>query len=92
MLIECSLRIKVLVLKAEVLDTPLFKRTGGGVEDALLLESELKLEDILYYLSSSSSLSSLERLVKESIGSNSLLDNLKSRKLNKSNSIVKVKG
>jgi hypothetical protein len=61
-------------------------------EGALLLESELESEGILYHSYSSSSSSLLERLVRESAGSNSLLDNLKLGKLNKSDSIVKVKG
>jgi hypothetical protein len=91
-LIECSLQIGVLVLEAEVLDTPLFRRIGGGAEGALLLESELESEGILYHLYSSSSSSLLERLMRESAGSNSLLDNPKLGKLNKSDSIVKVKG
>jgi hypothetical protein len=82
----------VLVLEAEVLDTPLFRRIGGGAEGALLLELELESEGILYHLYSSSSSSLLERLVRESAGFDSLLDNLKLGKLNKSNSIVKVKG
>jgi hypothetical protein len=64
----------------------------GGAEGALLLESELESEGILYYLSSSSSLFSLERLAKESIGSNSSLDNPKLGKLNRIWSMVKIKG
>jgi hypothetical protein len=90
--IECSLRIGVLVPEAEVLDALLFGRTGGGAEGALSLESESELEGILYHSSSSSSSSSSERLVRESTGSDSSLDNPKSGKLNKSDSIVKVKG
>jgi hypothetical protein len=63
-LIECSLRIRVLVLEADTLEALLLKRTEGGTEGALSSESELDLEGILYYLSSSSSLSLLERLRK----------------------------
>jgi hypothetical protein len=83
--IECSLRIGVLVLEVDTLEALLLERTegGGGVEGALSSESESDSEGILYYLSSSSSLSLLERLTKESAGSDSSLDNLKSGKLNK---------
>jgi len=84
--------MEVLVLEAEALNTPLFKRIGGGAEDALLLELELKSEGILYYSSSSSSLSLLKRLTKESISFNLLLNNPKLEKLNKSNFIIKIKG
>jgi hypothetical protein len=55
----------------------------GGADSALLLELESESEDILYYLSSFSSLFSLERLVKENISFNSSLNNLKSGKLNR---------
>jgi hypothetical protein len=72
-----------LVLEADTLEVLLLKRIEGGAEDALLSELESDLEDILYYLSSSSSLSSSERLTKETIGSDSSLDNPKSRKSNK---------
>ena len=81
-----------MVLKVNALIVILFKRAGGGAKGALSSKLELELEGILYHLSSSSSLSLLKRLAKESIGSNSSLNNLKSRKLNKSNSIVKIKG
>jgi hypothetical protein len=80
------------VLKADALIIVLFKRIEGGAKGALLSKLKLELEGILYYLSFLSSLSLLERLVKESIGFNSLLDNPKLRKSNKSNSIVKIKG
>jgi hypothetical protein len=80
------------VLEADALIVVLFKRAGRGVKGALLSKLKLELEGILYYLSSSSSLSLLERLAKESIGSNSSLNNLKLKKLNKSDSIVKIKG
>jgi hypothetical protein len=72
-----------LVLEVDTLEALLLKRIEGGTEGALLLESESDLEGILYYLSSSSSLSSSERLTKESVGSDSSLDNPKSGKLNK---------
>jgi hypothetical protein len=78
------------VLEADTLIEPLLKRTEGGAEGALSSESELESKDILYHLSSLSSLFSLERLTKESIDSNSSLDNPKLRKSNKSNSIVKI--
>ena len=81
-----------MVLEADILIIVLFKRIKGGIKDALLFKLELKLKGILYYLSFLSSLSLLKRLVKESIGFNLLLDNLKLGKLNKSNSIVKIKG
>jgi hypothetical protein len=80
------------VLEADALIVVLFRRAGGGAKGALSSELKLELEGILYYLSSLSSLSLSERLAKESIGSDSSLDNLKSGKLNKSNSIVKIKG
>ena len=81
----------MVVLKADILIVVLFRRVGGGAKGALLSKLELELEGILYHLSSSS-LSLLERLAKESTGSNLLLDNLKLGKLNKSDSIVKIKG
>jgi hypothetical protein len=81
-LIEYSLRIGVLVLEADVLIVLLLKRIKGA-EGALSSKSESESEDILYYSSSFFSLSSLELLAKESLGSNSSLDNLKSGKLNK---------
>ena len=81
-----------MVPEADALIVVLFKRAGGGAKGALSSELKLELEGILYYLSSLSSLSLSERLAKESIGSDSSLDNLKSGKLNKSNSIVKIKG
>jgi hypothetical protein len=80
------------VLKADILIIVLFRRVKGEAKGALSFKLELELEGILYYLSSLSSLSLLERLAKESIGFNSLLNNLKLGKLNKSNSIVKIKG
>jgi hypothetical protein len=79
------------VLKADALIIILFKRVEGGAKGALLFTLELELKGILYYLSSSS-LSLLERLIKKSIGSNLLLNNLKLKKLNKSDFIVKIKG
>jgi hypothetical protein len=91
-LIEYSLQIGVVVLKADALIVVLFKRAEEGAKGALLSKLELELKGILYHLSSSSSLSLLERLAKESAGSNSLSDNLKLGKSNKSNSIVKIKG
>jgi sulfur transfer protein SufE len=66
-----------------------------GAESALWFKLELESEGILYYSSSSSSSSSsslLELLAKESSDSNSLLDNPKSRKLNKILSIVRING
>jgi hypothetical protein len=81
--IECSLRIGVLVLEADTLEALLLKRTEGGAEGALSSESESDSEGILYHLSSSSSSSLSERLTKESVGSDSSLDNPKSGKLNK---------
>jgi hypothetical protein len=80
------------VPEADTLIVVLLRRVGGGPEGASSFKSELELEGILYYLSSLSSLSLLERLAKESTGSNSSLDNPKSGKLNKSDSIVKIKG
>jgi hypothetical protein len=91
-LIECSLQIGVVVPEADALVVVLFGRAGGGAKGALLSKLESELEGILYHLSSSSSLSLLERLAKESVGSDSLLDNLKLGKSNKSDSIVKIKG
>ena len=90
--IECSLRTGVVVPEADTLIVVLFKRAGGGAKGALSSELKLELEGILYYLSSLSSLSLSERLAKESIGSDSLLNNPKLRKSNKSDSIVKIKG
>jgi hypothetical protein len=78
------------VLEADALIEPLLGRAEGGAGGALSLESELELEGILYHSSSSSSLFSLERLAKESVDSNSSLDNLKLGKSNKSDSIVKI--
>jgi hypothetical protein len=80
------------VLKVDVFIVILFRRARGGAKGALLFKLKSELKGILYYLSSSSSSSLSERLVRESIGSNSSLDNPKSGKLNKSNSIVKIKG
>jgi hypothetical protein len=73
-LIKYSLWIGVLVLEADILVALLLKRIKGA-EGALSSKSELELEGILYHLSSFSSLSLLELLAKESLGSNSLLDN-----------------
>jgi hypothetical protein len=56
----------------------------------LLLESESESEGILYHSSFLSSLFLLERLAKESVDSNSSLDNPKLEKLNKSDFIVKI--
>ena len=81
-----------MVLKADALVVVLFERVGEGAKGALLSKLESELKGILYYLSSSSSLSLSERLAKESIGSDSLLDNPKLGKSNKSDSIVKIKG
>jgi hypothetical protein len=88
-LIEYSLWIGVLVPEADTLVVLLLERIKGA-EGALLSKSELESEGILYYLSSSSSLSSLELLTKEILGSDSLLDNPKSGKLNKISSIVRI--
>jgi hypothetical protein len=82
-LIKYSLWIGVLVLEADTLEALLLKRTERGAEGASSSESESDSEGILYYLSSSSSSSSSKRLIKESTGSNLLLDNPKSGKLNK---------
>ena len=81
-----------MVPEADALIVVLFRRAEGGAKGASSSKLELESEGILYHLSSLSSLSLLERLVKESIGSNSSLDNPKSGKLNKSDSIVKIKG
>jgi hypothetical protein len=67
----------VVVLEVDILIVVLFKRVEGGAKGALSFKLELELEGILYYLSSLSSLSLLERLAKESIGSDLLLNNLK---------------
>jgi hypothetical protein len=79
----------VLVPKADALVALLLKRIGGA-EGALSSKLESELEGILYYLSSSSSLSLLELLAKESSGSNSLSDNPKLGKSNKILSIVRI--
>ena len=81
-----------MVLEADALVVVLFRRVGGGAKGALSSKLESESEGILYHLSSSSSSSLLERLAKESAGSNSLSDNPKSGKSNKSDSIVKIKG
>ena len=81
-----------MVLEVDALIIILFKRVKEGAKGAWLFKLELELKGILYHLSSLSSLSLLERLAKESIGSNSSLNNPKLRKSNKSNSIVKIKG
>jgi hypothetical protein len=79
------------VLEADALIEPLLRRAeGGGAGCASSLESELESKGILYHSSSLSSLFSLERLAKESIDSDSSLDNPKLRKSNKSDSIVKI--
>jgi hypothetical protein len=88
-LIEYSLWIGVLVPEADTLVVLLLERIKGA-EGALLSKSELESEGILYYSSSSSSLSSLELLTKEILGSDSLLNNPKSGKLNKISSIVRI--
>jgi hypothetical protein len=80
------------VPEADALIVVLFKRIGGGAKGASLSKLESESEGILYHSSSSSSLSLLKKLAKESIGSNSSLNNPKLGKLNKSNSIVKIKG
>ena len=90
--IECSLQTGVVVPEADALVVILFGRAGGGAKGASSSKLESELKGILYHSSSSSSSSLLERLAKESVGSNLLLDNLKSGKLNKSDSIVKIKG
>jgi hypothetical protein len=81
--------IRVLVPEVDALIALLLKRIGG-VEGALSSKLKSESEDILYYLSSSSYLSLLELLAKESLGFNSLLDNPKSGKLNKISSIVRI--
>ena len=80
-----------MVLEADALIVVLFRRAEGGAKGALLSKLESESEGILYH-SSSSSLSLLKRLAKESAGSDSLLDNLKLGKLNKSDFIIKIKG
>jgi hypothetical protein len=80
------------VPEADTLVVVLLRRAEGGAKSALLSKLELELEGILYYSSSLSSLSLLKRLAKESAGSNSLLNNPKLRKSNKSDFIVKIKG
>ena len=60
----------MLVLEVDVLIALLLRRIRGA-EGALLSKLELELKGILYYLSSSSSLSLLELLAKESSGSDS---------------------
>jgi len=83
----------VLVPEADALVAPLYRGgTEGVAEGALLSKSESEPKGILYYLSSSSSSSLLERLAKEGVGSDSSLDNPKSGKSNKSDSIVKIEG
>jgi hypothetical protein len=88
-LIECSLRIGVLVLEADALVALLLERIRGA-EGAPSSESESESEGILYYSSSSSSLSLSELLAKESSGSDSSSDNPKSGKSNKISSIVRI--
>jgi hypothetical protein len=83
------LRIGVLVLEADALVAPLLERIGGA-EGAPSSKLESELKGILYYLSSSSSLSLLELLAKESSGSDLSSNNPKSRKLNKISSIVRI--
>jgi hypothetical protein len=78
------------VLEADALVEPLLRRAEEGAGGALSSESESESEGILYHSSSLSSLFSLERLAKESVDSNSSLDNPKLGKSNKSNSIVKI--
>jgi len=87
-LIEYSLRIRVLVPEVDALIAPLPERIRG-VEGAPSSKSESESEGILYYSSSSSSSSSSELLAKESSDSDSSSDSPKSGKLNKSSSIVK---
>jgi len=79
------------VLEVDTLVAPLLKRIKG-VEGASSSESESESEGILYHSSSSSSSSLSELLAKESSDSDSSSDNPKSGKLNKSDSIVKIKG
>jgi hypothetical protein len=79
----------VLVLEVNALITPLLKRIRGA-EGALLFKLKLELKGILYYLFSSSSSFLLKLLVKESLGSNLLLNNLKLKKLNKILFIIKI--
>ena len=81
----------MVVLEADILIVVFFKRVEEGAKGALLSELKLESEGILYHLSSLS-LSLLERLAKESIGSDSSLNNPKLKKLNKSDFIVKIKG
>ena len=81
----------MVIPEADTLIVVLFRRAGGGAKGASLFELESELEGILYHLSSSS-LSLLERLAKESIGSDLSLDNPKLGKSNKSDFIVKIKG
>jgi hypothetical protein len=78
------------VLEADTLIEPLLRRAEGGAGGASSLELELESEGILYYSSSLSFSFLLERLAKESVDSNSSLDNPKLGKLNKSDSIVKI--
>jgi hypothetical protein len=80
------------VLKANTLIIILFKKVKEGAKNTSSFKLKLKLKGILYYLSPLSFLSLLKRLTKESIDSNSSLNNLKSGKLNKNNSIIKIKG
>ena len=80
-----------MVLEADALIIVLFKRVKGGAKGALSSKLELESKGILYHLSSLS-LYLLERLAKESIGSDSSLNNPKLKKLNKSDFIVKIKG
>jgi hypothetical protein len=77
------------VLEADTLIVLPLRRIEG-VEGALSSKLELELDGILYYSSSSSSSSLLELLAKESLSSNSLLDNPKLGKLNKISSIVRI--
>ena len=82
----------MVVLKADALIVVLFGRIGGGVKGASSSKLELELEGILYHSSSLSFLFLLERLAKESVDFDLLLDNLKLGKSNKSDFIVKIKG
>jgi hypothetical protein len=77
------------VLEVNVLIALFLKRIKGA-KGALSFKLKLELNNILYYLSSSFSSSLLELLAKESLDFNSLLNNLKLRKLNKISSIVRI--
>jgi hypothetical protein len=81
--------MRILILEVNILIVLLFKRIKGA-ESTLSFKSKSESEVILYYSSSSSSSSLLELLNKESLSFNSLLNNSKSKKLNKILFIIRI--